>query len=116
MERHERGLHAFRPGANEASVADVCFRCAPRRAVSREPAAIEPRPSGIELWRHGYGNHAVSPDTDVATAAEAPPALPARPRRRAGPRPQAPTHRRTSQAHPAGPAAPSGHLSATIGA
>jgi hypothetical protein len=28
MERHERGIHAVRPGAGGVGGADVCFRCA----------------------------------------------------------------------------------------
>jgi hypothetical protein len=44
LERYERGIHAIRAGAHEASVTDIRFRCAPRpAAVGREPAAINSR-------------------------------------------------------------------------
>jgi len=32
VERHERGIHALRPGADVAGGANVCFRCGPRPA------------------------------------------------------------------------------------
>jgi ABC-2 type transport system ATP-binding protein len=50
MERHERGIHAFRSGAGAASVADVRFRCAlraPRRGRAFGDGFPLPPPAGF---------------------------------------------------------------------
>src|SRR2546430_5634720 len=40
MERHERGIHALRSGADEADVADAPFRRVPRSAMRRGTAPL----------------------------------------------------------------------------
>src|SRR5712671_611949 len=47
MERHERGIHALRPGAHEADVADARFRCAPQPTGDTRS-----RPRATEATRH----------------------------------------------------------------
>jgi hypothetical protein len=40
FQRHEGGIHAVWPGAGEASVTEVRFRCAPRPMARRERTMI----------------------------------------------------------------------------